>query len=166
MLWDLKKYSVDITVYSDASGSWSCGALWNLHWFNFQWQDHLKEWSIIVKELFPVVVAAALYGPQWRGKIVQFVVDNLAVVQVLNSTYSSNNHLINASDTLTSIPGIIHNFWFSSIHGKNNSLADALLQNNLHFFHSQVPKASPNQPKIPTALISLLSQNLTLRPAD
>ena len=160
MLWDLKKYSVDITVYSDASGSWGCGALWNLHWFNFQWPDHLKEWSIIVKELFLVVVVVALYGPQWRGKIVQFVVDNLAVVQVLNSTYSSNNHLMYLIRLLVFLASH-HNFWFSSIHGKNNSLADALLQNNLHFFHSQIPRVSPNQSKIPTTLISLLSQNLT-----
>ena len=66
----------------------------NLHWFNFQWPDHLKEWSIEVKELFPVVITAALHRPQWREKIVQFVVDNLAVVQVLNSTYKSNNHVM------------------------------------------------------------------------
>ena len=145
MLWDLKKYSVDITVYSDVSGSWGCGALWNLHWFNFQWPDHLKEWSIAVKELFQVVVAAALYGPQWSGKIVQFVVDNLAVVQVLNSTYSSNNHLMHLIRLLVFLASY-HNFWFSSIHisEKNNSLADALSRNHLHFFHSQVPKASPN----------------------
>ena len=162
MLWDLKKYSVDITVYSDASGSWGCGAWWNLHWFNFQWPDRFREWSIAVKELFPVVVAAALYGPQWSGKIVQFVVDNLAVVQVLNSTYSSNNHLMHLIRLLVFLASY-HNFWFSSIHiaGKNNSLADALSRNNLHFFHSQVPKAPPSQPRIPSALISLLSQNLT-----
>ena len=119
-----------------------------------------------MKELFPVMVAAALYGPQWRGKIVQFVVDNLAVVQVLNSTYSSNNHLINASDTLNSIPGITSQLLVLFHTRKNNSLADALLQNNLHFFHSQIPRVSPNQSKMPTTLISLLSQNLTWTSAD
>ena len=37
--------------------------------------------SIAVKELIPVVLAAAVFGPQWAEKIVQFVVDN-AVVEI------------------------------------------------------------------------------------
>jgi len=125
------------------------------------WPDHLKEWSIAVEELFPVVVTVALYRPQWRRKIVQFLVDNLAVVQVFNSNYSSSNHLMHLICLLVFLASY-HNFWFSSMHiaGKKNLLADTLSQNNLHFFHLQVPKAPPNQPRIPPALISLLSQNL------
>jgi len=87
MLWDTQRYLSDITVYSDASGSWGCGVLWQLKWFNLPWSTHLQSCSIAVKELVPVVVAAALYGSQWRGKIVTFVVDSTAVVEVLNSTY-------------------------------------------------------------------------------
>ena len=50
--------------------------------------------SIAVKEMFPVVLAAACFGHQWSGKIVEFVVDNEAVVEVLKATYSKDLHLM------------------------------------------------------------------------
>ena len=48
----------------------------------------MQIFPIAVKELFPVVIAAAIYGNQWSGKLVQFKVDNIAVVQVIQATYS------------------------------------------------------------------------------
>ena len=39
--------------------------------------------SIAYKELFPVVLAASLWGHEWSTKQVQFCVDNTAVVKVL-----------------------------------------------------------------------------------
>ena len=58
MLWDTQRYLSDITVYSDASGSWGCGALWQQKWFNFPWSAKLQTCSIAVKQLVPVVVTA------------------------------------------------------------------------------------------------------------
>ena len=34
-----------------------------------------------------MALAVALFGPQWADKVVQFVVDNKAVVDVLNATF-------------------------------------------------------------------------------
>ena len=39
-----------------------------------------------MKELIPVVLVATEFVPQWAGKIVQFMVDNAAVVDVINAT--------------------------------------------------------------------------------
>ena len=52
------------TVTADASGSWGCGALLEegKAWFQFQWPDSWKDGNIATKELFPIVVAAALWG--------------------------------------------------------------------------------------------------------
>ena len=36
---------------------------------------------IAIKELIPVVLAAATFGNQWSDKVAQFVVDNSAVVK-------------------------------------------------------------------------------------
>ena len=44
--------------------------------------------SIQVKELVPVVVAAALFGRYWKGKLVAFSVDNQAVVEIINKSHS------------------------------------------------------------------------------
>ena len=147
MLWDTQRYSSDITVHSDASGSWRCGALCQQKWFNLPWSAQLQTCSIAVKELVPVVVAAALYGSQWRGKIVTFRVDNIAVVEVLNSTSCRDSHLMHLVRLLVFLASH-HNFWFTASHiqGKQNTLADALSRNNMNFFYSQVPQASREQP--------------------
>ena len=47
-----------------------------------------------MKELIPVVLAAALFGHQWAGKVVQFVVDNKAVMDVLNATFCNDTHMM------------------------------------------------------------------------
>ena len=162
MLWDTQRYSSDITVYSDASGSWGCWALWQQKWFNLPWSVQLQTCSIAVKELVPVVVTAALYGSQWRGKIVTFRVDNIAVVEVLNSTSCRDNHLMHLVRLLVFLASY-HNFWFTASHiqGKQNTLADALSRNNINFFYSQISQASREQPRIPRELVTLLAQNLS-----
>ena len=162
MLWDIHKHSPDTSVFSDASGSWGCGALWQLNWFNLPWSARLQDCSIAVKELIPVVIAAAIYGSRWKGKIIQFVVDNMAVVEVLNRSYCSDNHLMHLIRLLVFLASY-HSFWFMAKHiaGKENTLADALSRNNMPFFHSQVPQAPQDQPRIPEALVTLLSLNLS-----
>jgi len=40
------------------------------------------------------VVAAAIFGKEWSGEIVEFRVDNMAVVHVINATFCSDNHLM------------------------------------------------------------------------
>ena len=80
-------------MVSDASGSWGCGAFYLQHWFNLQWSANMQMFPIAVKELLPVVIAAAIYGNQWSGKLVLFRVDNMAVVEVLKATYSREPHL-------------------------------------------------------------------------
>ena len=90
MLWDQEKAAPAIRVVSDASGSWGCGAYWLPLWFQIQWPHRLQPCSIQVKELIPVVVAAALYGKKWEGKVVEFVIDNQAVVEIVTRIYFKN----------------------------------------------------------------------------
>lgn len=162
LLWSVGIHSPDITVFSDASGSWGCGAFYSSHWFHMQWPPHAQEFSIAVKELFPVVIAAALYGKLWSGCLVQFTVDNAAVVQVLQATYSRESHLMHLIRVLVFLASHF-NFWFTACHitGNKNSLADALSRNNASFFLSQVCQAQRQPSKIPSPLIDLLVCNIT-----
>ena len=93
MLWDHMKSSPDTHVVSDASGAWGCGALWQQVWIQYQWDTSFAGESIAVKELVPVVMAAAVWGHKWRGLVVQFVLDNEAVVQVLNAGHARDEAL-------------------------------------------------------------------------
>lgn len=47
--------------------------------------------------MIPVVLAVALGGKYWGGKMVQFTVDNRAVVDIVNGLYSHEPHLIKST---------------------------------------------------------------------
>ena len=49
MAWDLKQCNLDITVYSDASGGWGCGAFADELWFQLEWPPQAKDFSIAIK---------------------------------------------------------------------------------------------------------------------
>ncbi len=73
-----------VSLTSDASGSWGCGAYWDTKWFMFKWSGPVAECHITTKELVPIVMATALWGEEWRGQIVQVWCDNAAVVSIVN----------------------------------------------------------------------------------
>ena len=50
--------------------------------------------SIASKGLIPIVISAAIFGRYWSGKLVNFRVDNLGVIQVLQATYCRDTHLM------------------------------------------------------------------------
>ena len=53
----------DLTISSDASGTWGCGA-----WINKKWFQPLstQENQIAVKELIPVLIATLVWGQEWE----------------------------------------------------------------------------------------------------
>ena len=72
-------------VISDASGTYSCGAFSLLHgWFQLEWPEIWLPVHITAKELLPIVIAAALWGHQWKYKCICFKSDNMAVVDILH----------------------------------------------------------------------------------
>ena len=83
-------------VSSDASGSFRCGAYsadLGL-WFQLSWPQSWSSNSIAAKELVPIVISAALWGPHWSGKHVRFHCDNEAVVTVIENRVARNDTLI------------------------------------------------------------------------
>ena len=162
LLWDLGLSKAHLQVLSDASGSWGCGAFQDPLWLQLQWTPRLQLLSIAVKELIPVVLAAATFGHQWSGKVVEFVVDNAAVVEVIKATYSKELHLMHLIRLLVFFAAK-HNFWFTASHipGKENIVADSLSRNNMQMFRSQVPQAAPQGCHLSPSLVELLAQNIT-----
>ena len=74
-----------------------------------------------------MVLAAATFGHQWAGKVIQFVVDNMAVVDVIKATYSKDLHMMHLIRLLVFFASK-YNFWFTAMHipGRLNVAADAL----------------------------------------
>ena len=62
LLWNCARVTAEVIVVSDASGSRGCGAFCLPHCFNLQWSANMQMFLIAVKELFPMLIAAAIYG--------------------------------------------------------------------------------------------------------
>jgi len=157
MLWDYSKGTPDSQVVSDASGAWGCGALWSSKWIQFQWTTDFTAESIAVKELVPVVMAAAVWGHPWKGQVIQFVSDNEAVVQVLNAGHAREESLSHLLRCLFFIAASF-NFWFCATHipGKLNVAADAISRDKLVSLFEGRPDLERSPSVIPQMLPRLV----------
>ena len=84
----------DVSIVSDTSGSWGCRAICSREWFQLRWADlagFKQDQNITIKELLPIVVAAARLGANWTRKTVRAQCDNMAVVAIVNAK-SSKEH--------------------------------------------------------------------------
>ena len=116
----------DFSVSSDATGALGYGAISGHDWFVEKWSSSQLPPSIAYKELFPVVVAASLWGHSWATERVEFRPDNLAVVSVLSSGTSKDPNMMVLLQYLSLIAA--HNsFAFKASYtlGRDNSIADA-----------------------------------------
>ena len=149
-----------MTCFTDASGSWGCGAVLGnqpFHWFQLAWPTHWSNHHIAAKELVPVVIAAALWGPQWTGHRVLFRSDNLSVVAAVNSG-SSRDHTLAHLLRCLFFYSAAWQFTVSAQHipGVQNTAADALSRDKASALPLLVPQASPNPSPIPPTLQELL----------
>lgn len=145
-----------VHVYSDASGSFGCGAVVDdVGWFQVQWPGGWKDMDITAKELVPVAAAAGLWGRRWTGQHVCFHSDNMAVVAILNSRTAKTPILMHLLRCF-SFYAAYFRFHFSATHvpGALNTAADAISRNLLSLFSSLVPQAP--QFTLPPALDQLL----------
>ena len=136
--------SPDGEITSDASGCWGCGAFHGREWFHLQWDLQAAHFDISIKELLPIVMAAATWGNRWQGLTIRANCDNMAVVHMIGSHYSSNSM---AMHLLRCLALLECSFQFTlvseHIPGKSNDLADALSRNNLPYFPFKFPPGQP-----------------------
>ena len=148
--------SPTVHVYTDASGSYGCGGiLAPSFWFNLQWPDSWSGVDIVVKELVPIVMAAALWGRMWYKSLVCFHSDNMAVVAILTSRTGRSPLVLHLLQCLFFYTACIQ-FDYAAEHipGVLNTAADALSRNNVNHFLSLVPQAA--QTPIPDAVALML----------
>ena len=143
----------DVDLYTDAAGAHGCGAWAGTEWFQYTWPPEFQAHSIAVKELLPIVMACVVWGKNWARRSVLAHCDNQSVVQVVNSGYSKDPHLM---QLLRSLFFVITRQEISlrAVHipGKLNTGADAISRDD----HFQVPSARPSPTPLPPALLDLL----------
>ena len=133
-----------VHVYTDASGSFGAGGVWAPHLcFQLRWPPTWTTVDIVVKELVPVVVAAALWGRHWYRSHICFHVDNEAVVSILQRQSGRSTivqHLLRCFYFYSALYQF--NYTAEHIPGIMNRAADALSRDNITLFSSLLPQAT------------------------
>ena len=162
MLRKIRAESPDAELWSDASGSWGCGAYWSSQWLQWQWipGSALDSASVAAKEFLPVLLASIVWGEAWHGYTIRCNCDNKAVVRVINRRYARDPLLAHMLRCLFFICAR-QQFTLVAKHtvGKNNVAANAISHNNLSLFYSQVPNAASSPTPIPPLAPMVLACN-------
>lgn len=148
--------SDNLSLFTDASGSLGCAAVFGSHWFALPWPDNLKEHQIAVKELFPIVLALEIWGTHMGNKKVLFLSDNIAVVHAINKLSCKDKVLMSLLRRLVSV-ALHHNIWFKSKHimGKLNVTADFLSRLSLQKAFKESPWLDREPVIVPTDLLKI-----------
>ena len=151
----------DLELYTDAAGTVGFGGYFNGKWFQGRWPHHLlinKSTGISIEwqELFPIVIACALWHPHFSGKRLQFWCDNKSVVAIINSGHSKAPRVMDLVRFLVLI-SMKHNFLVRARHvpGVSNAIADALSRFQVQRFRELAPQADQTPCTIPPSLMTL-----------
>lgn len=135
-LWDGKAIFIDPTPVSplqfqtDACKTVGCGGFFNGKYFQYRWDElpeEIRTYHINTLEVLPVLLAARIWGSEWRGRHVVAWVDNKPAVSVFNFGSSDNPVIMGWLRELFALSAE-HNFRITARHlpGRINVLADRL----------------------------------------
>ena len=150
--------TADYYIATDASGSWGCGGCFKEHWFQYAWPTGWSSVNIMAKELVPIVISCAMWGPLLSKKHTEFHCDNQSLVDAINKGSSKDEmvmHLLRCLWFFTAIFNI--RITATHIPGVTNTAADMLSRNQASNFLMANPQASPIPTPLPPPLLLILS---------
>ena len=147
--------ATDLEDTSDAAGSVGFDAYSQGQWFFGPWASSQVHQSIAYKELFPVMIAANLWGSQWSKRHILFCSDNQAVIAILSSRMSKVPVLMHLLRNLL-LSVVCCGFTFTAIHvpGVDNKVADAISRFLWQEFQRLAPEAHSTPCPIPQLLLA------------
>ncbi|XP_056104363.1 uncharacterized protein LOC130083381 [Rhinichthys klamathensis goyatoka] len=146
---DLISSPIDIQLFTDAAPSVGFGGFCQGRWFASTWPPQIQDTlqSSALFELYPLVVAAFLWGKEWTASSIVVHCDNEATVQCINKGRSHSPALM---------PLLRRLIWISAcdqfiliakhIPGSKNQIADSLSRFMFQKFRMLAPEAD----KLPT----------------
>ena len=142
-----------LELFTDSSGTIGFGAYCQGEWFNGRWTPSQMVHSIQWKELYPIVLAAAVWGHKWSTLRIRLFCDNHAIAHCLVSGSSRCPHIMGLLRSLFLLAAQ-HNFHISAQHipGTHNTIADALSRFHMQVFHAHAPRASAHPTPLPPSL--------------
>ncbi|VDH96767.1 Hypothetical predicted protein [Mytilus galloprovincialis] len=137
----------DMQLYTDASSTIGYGGYYQGKWFCSTWPKELpslndKSLSMAFLELYPIVVAALLWGKEWKCKKILFLCDNEATVAIVKKGRSKCIEIMKLMRQLTWC-ACVNNFQVTAKHieGRKNNISDALSRLQMEKFHRLAPHA-------------------------
>ena len=149
---------INFRIQTDASGSWGCGACWGQHWFQWQWPKQWEPAGIMAKELVPIVLSCAVWGPLFMKSTVLFQCDNLGLVAAITKGSSKDQTVMHLLRTLWFFVAIFDmHIVTEHITGVSNRRADMLSRNNVTQFLLTNPQVKPLPTPLPPPLLHIIS---------
>ncbi len=143
---------VDIQLFTDAAPSVGFGGFYHGRWFASPWSPQLQDTtqSSALFELYPVVVAAFLWGKEWTANSILVHCDNEATVQCINKGRSHSHALMPLLRRLTWISAC-DQFIIIAKHvpGSENQIADSLSRFLFQKFRTLAPDADQFPTPVP-----------------
>ena len=104
--------------------------------------------------LLPIIIAAVLWGKQWRGMKMLAYCDNEVVVSMIHSRSSLDSRVMH----LLFFIEASYDFVLTACHiaGRSNYLVDALSRNKLASFYAKFPQVDRSPTPVPGCLLQLL----------
>ena len=142
-------------LFTDAASTVGFGGYFQGKWFCSRWPLELpllsNNLSMAFLELYPIVVAALLWGKEWKCKRILFWCDNEATVAIVNKGRSKCLEIMKLMRQLTWCAASF-NFYFSARHvpGYKNKISDSLSRLQLNRFRSLAPNAEQEPFKCPS----------------
>ena len=90
ILHNFQSPSHTVTIQTDASGSWGCGAFMSGQWIQWNWSTKWLSQGIMAKELVPILLSCIIWGPQLSKQSVLILCDNLSSVNAINKGASKD----------------------------------------------------------------------------
>lgn len=143
----------DLHLFTDSSGTIGFGAYCQGEWFNGRWTQAQLQRSIQWKELYPIVLSAAVWGHRWSTLRIRLLCDNQAVAHCLVSGTSHCPHLMSLIRSLFLVAAK-YNFHVTAQHlpGRHNIIADSLSRFRMQVFRTHAPQASLHPTPLPPSL--------------
>ncbi len=150
-------WKTDVSIFTDASGSWGCGASWDNRWIQCAWNTAWRDENIAVKELLPIVLAVAIWGQEWCHKRLLIRCDNMAVVQVINAQNCRDHSLLHLLRCLHFYTAL-YDIRLKALHieGSQNVIADAISRGHMQVLFQHKPEADVQPTPIPMEVWSFL----------
>ncbi len=146
---------VDIQLFTDAAPSVGFGGFYQGRWFASTWPPQLLGlpqllMSSALFELYPLVVAALLWGKEWSATSIIIHCDNEATVHCINKGRSHSPTLMPLLRRLIWISAC-EQFIITAKHipGSKNLIADSLSRFAFQKFRTLAPEADPLPTPVP-----------------